>query len=48
LRFITRDWKMPPREWRAATTQFAIRFEDRYPAQRAETGLREEARAKKF
>ena len=32
LRNITRDWKMPPREWRAAMTQFAIHFEGRYPA----------------
>lgn len=32
LRNITRDWKMPPREWRAAMTQFAIHFEGRFPA----------------
>ena len=32
LRNITRDWKMPPREWRAAMTQFAIHSEGRYPA----------------
>jgi len=32
LRNITRDWKMPPREWRAAMTQFAIHFEGRFPS----------------
>ena len=26
LRNITRDWKMPPREWKAAMTQFAVAF----------------------
>ena len=31
LRNIARDWKMPPREWRAAMTQFAIHFEGRFP-----------------
>ena len=33
LRNITRDWKMPPREWKAAMTQFAIQFEGRFPRQ---------------
>jgi transposase-like protein len=32
LRDITRDWKMPPREWKAAMTQVAIQFEGRFPA----------------
>jgi putative transposase len=32
LRNITRDWKMPPREWKAAMTQFAIQFEGRFSA----------------
>ncbi len=32
LRNITRDWKMPPREWKAAMTQFAIQFEGRFAA----------------
>lgn len=29
LRNIMKDWTMPPREWRAAMTQFAILFGDR-------------------
>jgi putative transposase len=32
LRNITRAWKMPPREWKAAMTQFAIQFEGRFSA----------------
>jgi putative transposase len=30
LRRAARDWKMAPREWSAAKTQFAIIFEDRF------------------
>ena len=30
LRIITRDWKMPPQEWKAALTQFGIQFEGRF------------------
>ena len=30
LRRAAQDWKMPPREWNAAKTQFAIIFEDRF------------------
>jgi putative transposase len=29
LREFSRDWKMPPREWNAAKTQFAVLFGDR-------------------
>jgi transposase-like protein len=32
LRNITKDWKMPPITWRAAKTQFAILFGDRFTA----------------
>jgi putative transposase len=30
LRQVANQWKMPPREWSAAKTQFAIIFEDRF------------------
>jgi putative transposase len=30
LRRVSQDWKMPQREWTAATTQFAILFGDRF------------------
>ena len=30
LRNISKEWTMPPREWRAAMSQFAILFEDRF------------------
>jgi putative transposase len=30
LREVSRDWKMPPREWNAAKTQFAVLFGDRF------------------
>jgi putative transposase len=30
LREITRNWKMPPREWSAAKAQFAVVFGDRF------------------
>jgi putative transposase len=29
LREITKNWKMPPREWSAAKAQFAVVFGDR-------------------
>ena len=29
LREVSRDWKMPSREWNAAKTQFAVMFGDR-------------------
>jgi hypothetical protein len=32
LRNITKDWKMPPVTWRAAKTQFAILFAERFTA----------------
>ena len=32
LREVSRDWKMPPREWKAAQTQFAVLFGPRYSA----------------
>lgn len=32
LRNIAKDWKMPPITWRAAKTQFAILFADRFTA----------------
>lgn len=32
LRELSRDWKMPPREWKAARTQFAIVFGERFLA----------------
>jgi len=31
LRGVSKDWKMPQREWTAAKTQFAILFGDRFP-----------------
>ena len=30
LREITKNWKMPPREWNAANAQFAVVFGDRF------------------
>lgn len=30
LRQVAQTWKMPPREWRQAKTQFAIMFDDRF------------------
>ena len=30
LRQVDQEWKMPPREWPQAKTQFAIMFEDRF------------------
>ena len=30
LRKVAQTWKMPPREWYAAKTQFAIMFDDRF------------------
>ncbi len=30
LREITKDWKMPPREWAGAKAQFAVMFGDRF------------------
>jgi putative transposase len=30
LREVSRNWKMPPREWAAARTQFAVLFGDRF------------------
>jgi putative transposase len=30
LRDVARDWKMPPREWTEAKSQFAILFEERF------------------
>ena len=30
LREVSRDWKMPPREWNAAKIQFAVLFGDRF------------------
>jgi putative transposase len=32
LRDVSKNWKMPPREWTAARTQFAILFGDRFSA----------------
>ena len=32
LREVSREWKMPPREWNAARAQFAILFGDRFVA----------------
>jgi len=32
LREITKNWKMPPREWSAAKAQFAVVFGDRFEA----------------
>ena len=34
LREITRDWRMPPREWASAKAQFALLFGDRFEAYR--------------
>ena len=33
LREVSREWKMPPREWAAAKTQFAVMFGDRFTAE---------------
>jgi putative transposase len=33
LREVSREWKMPPREWAAARTQFAVMFGDRFTAE---------------
>jgi len=33
LRQVSREWKMPPREWAAARTQFAVMFGDRFTAE---------------
>jgi putative transposase len=30
LNLAEKDWRMPPREWTMAKTQFAILFEDRF------------------
>ena len=30
LRQVAEEWKMPPREWCEAKTQFAIMFDDRF------------------
>jgi len=32
LREVSRGWKMPPREWNIAKTQFAVMFGDRFNA----------------
>jgi putative transposase len=34
LREITKDWKMPPREWSSAKAQFAVVFGDRFEVNR--------------
>jgi putative transposase len=34
LREITKNWKMPPREWAAAKAQFAVLFGDRFEVNR--------------
>ena len=34
LREITKNWKMPPREWSAAKAQFAVVFGDRFEVNR--------------
>jgi putative transposase len=34
LREITKDWKMPPREWSTAKAQFAVVFGDRFEVNR--------------
>jgi putative transposase len=34
LREITKNWKMPPREWSAAKAQFAVLFGDRFEVNR--------------
>ena len=33
LRQVVQEWKMPPREWAEAKTQFAIMFGDRFAVQ---------------
>jgi putative transposase len=33
-----KEWKMPPREWAMAKSQFAILFADRFQAARAGDG----------
>lgn len=33
LRQVSREWKMPPREWAAAKTQFAVMFGERFTAE---------------
>lgn len=30
LRQVAREWKMPPREWCEAKTQFAVMFDERF------------------
>ena len=30
LRDVSAEWKMPPREWTEAKTQFAIQFQERF------------------
>ena len=30
LRQVAKEWKMPPREWAEAKTQFAIMFDERF------------------
>ena len=32
LRQVAGEWKMPPREWCEAKTQFAIMFDERFVA----------------
>jgi putative transposase len=32
LREVTKDWKMPAREWHSARAQFALMFGDRFEA----------------
>ena len=32
LREVSKNWKMPPREWSAARTQFAVIFGERFVA----------------
>jgi putative transposase len=33
LREVSRHWRMPPREWAAAKTQFAVMFGERFAAE---------------
>ena len=33
LRQVSREWKMPPREWAAAKTLFAVMFGERFSAE---------------
>jgi hypothetical protein len=35
LREVSREWKMPPREWAAAKTQFAVMFGERFTADKS-------------